>query len=260
MGELLSRANRTPENDDYIYLTSNEGLSDGKQEFQNFTMIPETTRTVNFTNSQTASQINADIDAVGRYIPKGVVITFQFANGTYNLDATLYFDGFYGGGRFEILGDTSQTNGLHTNHNVHLNFNNSTNGVYTIHNSTNAVVIRHLKITCQDGYRCITLQRPGYSEVYYNYLIHTGNTSSSSRGVDVGFGMNLFLLNNYFNGSYYAVTCFEVSKINSSNNDDTGTLPKYGLRCALASDIGKNGTQPAGSTANELVNLGGQIR
>jgi len=260
MANLLSRTSKTALIDDYTYLMSNNGSSDGKTKLEDFTAVPETSRTINLNNSMTATDINNEINTVGKYLPSGVVVTFQFANGTYSLDNILYFNGFYGGGRIHIQGDTSQTNGLHTNHNVHLNFNNDTEGLYCLHNSCNDVHIEHLKITVDDGYRCILLHRACYSSVSYCYIINNGQISSSSRGIEVNNGQNTYLLNNYFSNNYYAIAVFECSKVNSTNNDDTGTQPKYGLRVALAADVGKNGTQPSGSTADELVNVGGEVR
>ena len=50
------------------------------------------------------------------------------------------------------------------------------------------------------------------------------------------------------------------ARVFSNNNDDTGTLPAYGITAGSAGTIGKAGTQPAGSTANELTSIGGEIR
>lgn len=46
----------------------------------------------------------------------------------------------------------------------------------------------------------------------------------------------------------------------SSGNDDTGTAPLYGLQSSNGSTIIKLGTQPAGSTNNEIVTGSGVIR
>jgi len=262
MGDKLSdKSTRTPEIDDYSYIMSNDGSVNGKVESQDIAVIPETTRTINFTSSQTAAQIQADIDAVGKYLPIGVVVTFQFGNGTYSLDNIIIFQGFYGGGQINIYGDTSQTDGLHTNHNVHLDFTGSaTNGIYCIHNSIRLVNIHHLKITADDGFSCIALQRECTYRAWYCYLISTAQTSGGTFGIRALDGANVWLSNNYFSNNYYAIGSELNAKVLSVNNDDTGTQPKYGLHSRQASTLGKNGTQPSGATADELESTGGEIR
>ncbi|MCM8813391.1 MAG: hypothetical protein NC924_05570 [Candidatus Omnitrophica bacterium] len=61
-----------------------------------------TSRAINIDNTMTTAEIQSAFDAVGRYIPDDVVITFQFADGTYTLNNALVLDGFYGGGEIII--------------------------------------------------------------------------------------------------------------------------------------------------------------
>jgi len=257
MPNLDTRTTKTPAVDDYTYLLSNDGTVEGKVELQNVTVIPETTRTINFTSSQTATQIQADIDAVGKYIPKGVVVTFQFANGTYTLDNQLLFQGFYGGGRINIQGDTAQSTSLHNNQNVHLDF--STGGIVYIDSSVTRTFIKNLRITAADANICLNLSRVGFTNVWYCYLANDGKTSTVSRGVHATEGSHVYVILTYFSNNYYGIFAGNTVQISSSGNDDTGTQPNYGLRSEANGTIGKLNTQPTGSTANESLGQGGNI-
>ena len=258
MPNLDTRTTKTPAVDDYTYLLSNDGTVEGKVELQDITVIPETTRTINFTSSQTAAQIQADIDAVGKYLPDGVSITFQFGNGTYTLNNNLDFDSFYGGGVMYIQGDTSQTAGLHTDHNVHLNFNNNTHGIICRRNSA-TFQVRHLKITCDDSKTCVLLISCASVYTLYNYLLNNAKTSSGSKAISMTSASIGTAEQNYFSNNFYGINCTTASIISSNNNDDTGTQPNYGLRVDTAGIIGKANTQPTGSTANESLGQGGNI-
>jgi hypothetical protein len=155
----------------------------------------------------------------------------------------------------------SQTDGLHTNHNVHLNFTSSgSNGINFIHSRLMIVYIEHLKVTCDDGYSCISVQRNGLYYVRYNYCINVAKTSSSSIGIYVVSGPSSIVEHNYLSNNYAGLRASNCGVIDSNNNDDTGTQPTYGMIAQTNGVIGKTGTQPAGSTGNESQSLGGQIR
>jgi len=261
MPNLDTRTTKTPAVDDYTYLLSNDGTVEGKVELQDVTVIPETTRTINFTSSQTATQIQAEIDSVGKYIPQGATITFQFGNGTYTLDNIIIFQGFYGGGSFFIYGDTTQTNALHTNHNVHLDFNNNSDGILIRGLGTAVSVVAHLRVTVDQGYTGIIYTRcPFYNLCRYHYITAGSSASSESRGIEVIESSAIYLISSYFSAGYYAIYTTVNSRVISNGNDDTGTQPLYGLTAFTNSTIGKNGTQPSGSTSNEIINTGGVIR
>jgi hypothetical protein len=259
MGKLDSLPSMTEQNDRYVYLVAEDGLSDGKAEMGDITVIPEVSQTLNFTNSQTATEIQAEIDALHKYIPQGVSITLQFADGTYNLSSSISVRGFYGEGQFNIRGNTSETAGLHTNQAVHLNFNNSTWGINVTNNSLSLVFIEYLRVTVQDGNTAINLQRQGHSRIRYNYITCGGTTNGSNSAILAHQGNRVQAINNYFSNCYYGIRAYSTSMVNSQNNDDTGTLPRYGLASQRTATIGKNGTQPAGSTANETTAGGGVI-
>jgi len=62
----------------------------GKIKLNNLNFWPEnSSRTINLDNSMTATQIQAEIDWIGKYITDWTTITLNFAVGTYNLDMKL---------------------------------------------------------------------------------------------------------------------------------------------------------------------------
>jgi len=87
-------------------------ISDGRSPLDAIAVYaPSTGETFNLTNAQTAAQIQAVIDTAPKTIPYGTTLTFDFAAGTYTLDASLVFSGFSGGGTLAITGDTTNTVG-----------------------------------------------------------------------------------------------------------------------------------------------------
>jgi len=259
--KLNELSTRTPVNTDYMYITTNDGTVEGKQQLINITELPvQGNITVTFNSSQTRDEIQTIINEQDRYIPHGSSITFQFSNGTYTLDDTLYFLGFYGSGYINIWGDHSQTDDLHTNHNVHLNFTSAGNhGINCAHNRMPIIYVEHLKITADDGYSALLVQRQGFFTIRYNYCISVAKTSSGSTGIYVTSGSAALVEDNYVSNNYYGLHVGNNGTLDSTNNDDTGTQPNYGLRASTNGILGKNGTQPAGSTANESFSIGGKI-
>jgi len=222
--------------------------------------VPATTQTVNFNSSMTASQIQALIDAIPTFIPSGNIVTLQFADGTYSsLAGTIATIGFYGGGKLYILGNSGDS-GLNTSKSVHLDFTGDACDGLDISECYVTVEARYFKITCDDGHKCIDYQNViGEGKVADNYLVNIAKTSSNSRGISIG-SSSIFLQNNYFSNNKYAINATSNSKVYSFNNDDTGTLPDIGLRSTSNTSIGKNGTQPSGSSSNEEALFGGVIR
>jgi len=260
MKKLIERTTRTPLPTDYLYLMEDSAVSDGKTQVKDIMVIPETTRTINFNNSMTATEIQDEINAVSRYIPPNIAITFQFADGTYNLDNQLVFNGFFGGGVLNIYGKVSEGDSLHTNQAVHLNFNNDTTGLWIYGCFLSQFRVQNLKVTCDDGYNCLYLLQNEYGIVLSNYFIHNGNSSSASAGIHAVGNGTTRVRNNYFSGNYMGIYSNHASYIYSEINDDTGTQPKYGLLARLSGVIGKASTQPAGSISNENIASGGIVR
>jgi hypothetical protein len=114
-------------------------------------------------------------------------------------------------------------------------------------------------VTCNDGYTCIYGLRAYFLDINYCYLINTAKTSTGSKGVTIIQGSHAYVLSTYFSNNYFAIFCNSSAQLTSNTNDDTGTLPNFGLRSETNGTIGKANSQPAGSMANESLAQGGQI-
>jgi hypothetical protein len=210
--------------------------------------------TVNLTSAMTAAQIQALIDAQPKNL-NGYTLTFQFGDGTYTIADTLNFIGFVGGTVF-IQGNPSDTT-LSTTKSVFLNADGQANGVIYTLNCT-AVVIWYLKIeidSSSGGYYAV-FAADGVLTLSGCYIL--GDSTLTSYGVYTYLSIAL-VTNTYFSNIQYGISA-NGGNLFSQNNDDTGTPPLYGLQATSAASIGKDGTQPAGSTANELATTGGVVR
>ena len=227
---------------------------------EDLNLVIETTKTVNFTSDMSAAEIQALIDAVGRNISDGTVLTFQFGDGTYTLTDRLYFAGFYGGGQITIQGDRTETDNsiLHTSQDVFLDFTGETHGIVVV-NTTNTVYIYNLKIEVDNSaedVRAIWMQNVNKGTLLYNYVLGSSVAQGSGFQFDSGI---YYCQANYVSNVKYGIRSL-FCRTYSGGNDETGTDPAYGLVAQYASTVGKYGTQPAGSTANELESTGGVIR
>jgi hypothetical protein len=225
-----------------------------------------TSVTVDFDNSMTAAQIQALINAVPKYIPYGVTVTFQFADGTYTLNATLSWTGFYGGGTINILGNTTEANAtvLHTTQSVVLDFSASTAVGVTVRNNEVYFMIKNLAVVTQGaatGYASLSLQHNTLSIfVYYNYFYADSYVAGDAGSAIYCLSCpSVTVLYTYLSTHYYGILSSYNSSVYSNGNDDTGTPPIYGLYASGGSKIGKVGTQPSGSVNDEFESSGGEI-
>lgn len=213
-------------------------------------------RTINFDNSMSYSDINTIIESLHKHIPNGHEITFQFADGTYNLTDNILIQGFYGGGGINVLGNASDFN-LGTTKAVFLDFS-SGHGLFFSNNSVylNIKGLKIRTITTSDNrmiyfLRCIKTCLP-----FFNYFL--GTSITNGHGVSVQNNSFSYIQSNYFSNMKYAISAINNSSLVSNNNNSTGTSPAYGLY-SQSSQIYKVSSQPVGSTANELMANGGII-
>jgi len=121
-------------------------------------------------------------------------------------------------------------------------------------------MISNFKITIQDVHAknaIVVDSCYGNNRITYNYLLAEG-VVNEAYGIQNKSSMNAQCIKNYISNVYYGMGT-RLGTLSSEYNDDTGTQPKYGLRAVLGGIIGKRGTQPTGSIANELVEYGGMI-
>lgn len=220
-----------------------------------------TDTTVNLTSGMTAAQIQALIDAQPKNLG-GHTLTFQFGDGTYNtsMTAALTFQYFYNG-TLNVYGNISEADAsaLHTTQSVYLDFSAGTSSGILVSDCYCYVLVRNFKIQIADNAsaKCVDMTRCPIGSLRYSYLFGAGKTTSNT-GYRCNYGVYSIF------ASYVSVLSTgiqsQTASLYSNGNDDTGTAPNYGLSALQAGTIGKEGTQPAGTTANESTSTGGEIR
>jgi len=219
-------------------------------------LAAETTRTINFDNSMTADDIQAEIDAVGKYIPYGEEITFQFADGTYNLDHGLIWGGFYGGGTIYIFGDTSEGSSLYNTQGVILN--SSTSGI-SISTSSVFFYVRNLKVqfnSTADSRGIIITRTNG---VFIRYSSFVGNGTSAGRAIYLTGSSGVYVLGNYVSNCQFGIDLQAASHAFIRDNADTGTMPAYGLVSRGSTAHRNTAGVIDGSNSDDLEQYGGKV-
>ncbi len=226
--------------------------------------VAATSGTITLLQADSSAQKQAKIDAVPRYIPDGITVTFQFeTGGTHTETATLFWTGFYGGGVINIQGNTGEANAtdLHTTQDTILDFTtNAVDGLFC-QTCRLEINITNLKIVIQDSGATSAVAYAscfGIVRSLYNYLLGEGAVTTNYGILNNG-SSTVNCTKTYFSNTKYGfATALGMSF--SKGNDETGTDPTYGLYAYNAGIIGKRGTQPDGSTANERIQYGGVIR
>jgi len=120
----------------------------------------------------------------------------------------------------------------------------------------------NLKIKAQIGASCsnraICTRTANTVVTSGNYLFGTANTHGAIISMWESIGK---VLHTMIGLSNYGIYC-ALGKMYCEDNGDggSGNQPRYGLLCQYAGTIGKYGTQPQGSIANEATAKGGVIR
>jgi hypothetical protein len=223
-----------------------------------YNLEPESNRTINFNNTMSVSEMQAEIDAIGKYLPWGNHVTIQFADGTYTMDR-LNVRGFYGGGSIRFRGNSGEGSNLYTSQAVFLDFSVAASYCFYLSSNLCNINFYNLKIRHGSTYSCIFYAQGQGGSVNYCYLLGTTGTRDGY-GVQTWVGTNFVEVEKtYFEDHYAGIRC-EGARVWSTGNDDTGTLPHYGLQCGHAGVIGKTSTQPSGNNADEATWDGGEIR
>ncbi len=215
-----------------------------------------------FDNSMSAATINGLSASVPRNMGPNN-LTFQFLDGTYSaLSEALSFNGFIGSGTLSILGNSGDYS-LSTSKSVELQFSAGLNGINILNNTNSIIALYALKISIQQqsGVTINGINSNGnsaYTYCRFNYILCDGKTYTSY-GVYVNYNVGYFWLqSNYVSNLSTGIYASNCGNVNSTNTNDTGTAPNYGL-VANAAIIFKNSTQPSGTTSNESTSGGGQI-
>ena len=219
------------------------------------------TQTVNLLQADSAADMQAKIDALGKYLPSGQTITFQFeTGGTHTLNDTITFSGFFGEGVVVIQGNTAEAGAetKHTTQDTILDFNNDTTGLEIL--STEVYMhIRNLKIIVETDVvdaRCVFADIGNRVQASWCYFV--GNNTVRGSGFQARYCRYARSYQCLINSLKYGLVS-TGSRLHAWDNDDTGTPPLYGLWAAQIGYIGKQSTQISGSTADELITAGSQI-
>jgi hypothetical protein len=210
-------------------------------------------KTVNIDASMTVAQIQSLIDSQPKNLG-GYILTFQFADGTYNLDAQLLLSYYYNGS-INFQGNSTEGTTKYTTQAVVLNFA-STNGIY-INKTEAGITIKWLKISITTN-SCINIFLSNKVWVYYCYLL--GNSTAAGNGISANNVNVLFFSQCYFSNILNCVFAAYSPLVFSLSNSVTGTTPAVGLAADQGTTIGKyDSTQPAATTPEQATH-GGVIR
>lgn len=216
----------------------------------------EVDTTVNLTTSMTTAQIQAAIDAQPRNL-RGKTLTFQFADGTYTLSATLLVRGFFGG-TLRVYGNAADST------------NSQTKSV-TLTGAANVQVlsfdfcqadiqVRYIRFTVNAGSSYATaLQMRCQVNSLIEWCAFTNTASSTAAGS--GFGVaQTFAYGRVRNCNFayleFALMAYRCGYLVSINNAST-----FNSSVVFRADAGfifREGTQPTGAFVTSTAN-GGQI-
>lgn len=201
------------------------------------TILTENTAVSLLASDSTAAKL-AKINALPVVAVQGVEVTFTFEASTHTESETLLFKGFKYPINVVMTGATIDGTGFDDDvlyfdccDNV-----NITNGTVNGDTTTSANTM---------------VRASGCGAVTINGTAVSGNGTGKGQCILIRQSkpseVNSCTVSNAQNG-IYAIQ----QRLYSANNSSTGTIPANGLRVAAAAVIGKNGTQPTGSTNNEL--------
>ncbi|KKM07308.1 hypothetical protein LCGC14_1675630, partial [marine sediment metagenome] len=185
------------------------------------------TQTVNLLQADSAADMQTKIDALGKYIPNGQVVTFQFeTGGTHTLNDVITFAGFFGSGSILILGNISEADAQtkHTTQDTILDFNNNTNGL-DILNTEVYVLVKNLKIIVETDVattRCIFADIGNRVEAWYCYFV--ANSTTRGHGFQARYVRYVRSFQCLVSTLKYGLTS-TGSRFHAWDNDDTGTQP-----------------------------------
>eukprot|EP00828_Plagiopyla_frontata_P048515 TRINITY_DN9320_c0_g2_i3.p1 TRINITY_DN9320_c0_g2~~TRINITY_DN9320_c0_g2_i3.p1 ORF type:complete len:391 (+),score=-1.47 TRINITY_DN9320_c0_g2_i3:531-1703(+) len=210
--------------------------------------------TVNFDQSMTASQIQTLINGVPKNL-NGHVLTFQFADGTYTLDAALWFQSFYGGEVY-IVGNGSDSPISGAAKSVILNFSSDRGIIITSCQSRVSMLYLEVNISnAADDIIAVLCGDSNYVRIYYSNV--NGNRISEQwykRGIYSGACTGVLITNTKIKNcgtaiymDFSSVTEYDVTGENNLN------FALAHQTTFISNNISDGGRHCAGS----IVSLGG---
>lgn len=208
--------------------------------------------TINLNNSMSASQIQELIDAQPKDLG-GYDLTFQFADGTYNLNERLIFYGFYGPGRLQILGNSSDNN-RSTTKSVILNVAGVTSSYYpvTISSCTCDVIVLYLKfnnIRDVSGSTGLYVTNGKQTRIYYSCFSGAGKTTNNF-GFMSAWTNNIYFYQNMLQNTDIGISARYNSTVTVQSMESAATIPNYAYQAYYGSWLAMHSTtQATGSLA-----------
>jgi len=230
-------------------------------------MTPQKSETINLTNSNTDVENQALIDAAGKYIPIDQTLTFQFGAGTYTNSTVPYtFDGFYGGGKYRVLGWTNTFQS--TNQTVFIDGTLLTNDVDVMRFKDNACDFEVKGIAAKGTFSSVNggvfdMEKcSSFGRFLYCFGWNTGTN----------FGTGFRTLHG---GAMETKTCIVIGGLYGYEADNLGhlgilsctnlsTQPHYGVAARDAGIAGINSSTapasyPTGAAADKFETTGGHV-
>ena len=219
------------------------------------------TQTINLLDSDNSAAKQAKIDAVPRYIPFGISVTFQFETSNIHVEtASLSWIGFYGGGNIFIYGDITQGTALHSTQNTVIRSIDVAGSALVFFTNSVSIQVRNLKVIVNSsaGYSGIAATNCfGLFQVFYNWFIETGSTNLSN-GISFSTCIAMNATRNYFTGFKYGSS---TSYGNGFLRDCEflTTRPTRGTYSTNGANVGIRGNEVLGTTSDRLEQYGGRI-
>jgi hypothetical protein len=254
---------------------TNGTVADAEQVNANFAALeaavevvsPVATQEIRFEPTMDRATIQSMIDDVGKYIPYGTSLVFRFNPGTYVLDGSLTFDGYYGGGFLFVTGNTDEpdANTLHTTQQVTIDVVSASTSGLVFRGNNVSVQVRNFRVLTDSNNPAsfregILFQyTPMYSAVFYCFVQGNGYGGSQASGVKADRGRNVEVRDTYVSNMDRGIYAVFGSRIYSRDNGSTGTLPNWGLSAHSSIVLRHNATQPSGTSGEQVAAVGGQF-
>ena len=238
-------------------------LTTNEIDFGSLLIVPAVNHTNTFTTAQSSGAIQDIIDTEQKYIPVGVTVDYSFDAGTHTMTNGLVWYGFYGGGNIRIRGNgVSANDSLHTTQEAILDASATLLNPITVGRGDVEYHISNLRVNLKGDeaeVNCVNVVEAAKVTIGGCYFVGSSKVVGCA-GVRVHDSPAVWVQFCYISNLRLGIGAESTSRVFSFTNDDTGTAPTWGLEAENACTIGKQGTQPTGTTADELTSDGGVIR
>jgi len=227
--------------------------------------VVESSTTLEFNSSMSVTEINKKIEGLGRYIPYGVTVTFQFANGTYTIDDAINITGFIGGGTIHVLGNGADNTRQLAKSVVLQASGDTPSAILYARNNMVDMYIKYIRfnrysLTQVWRHSIITLRNAScFLDVFCCSFDHSDNLYGKT--VFVGGPSYCYVEESFFRYGQAAISAQHNAYIYVSNSEsDASNKPAYGLDASYFGQIIDAGSvHVQGSSQDRHTGVGGQI-